>query len=71
MYYVVSLGVVAIGVTFIAIPAYRIFCEQTSFGGLTQVCIMCSYHRVDIDCKRLRKNSEYEKGRRSSYSSPV
>lgn len=37
MYYVVSLGVVAIGVTFAAIPAYRIFCEQTSFGGLTQV----------------------------------
>ncbi|CAJ0602512.1 unnamed protein product [Cylicocyclus nassatus] len=37
MYYVVSLGVVAIGVTFAAIPAYRIFCEKTSFGGLTQV----------------------------------
>lgn len=33
-----SLGVIAIGVTFAAIPAYRIFCEQTSFGGLTQVC---------------------------------
>ncbi|VDL83564.1 unnamed protein product [Nippostrongylus brasiliensis] len=37
MYYVVSLGVVAIGFTFAAIPAYRIFCEQTSFGGLTQI----------------------------------
>ncbi|CAI4227736.1 unnamed protein product [Auanema sp. JU1783] len=37
MYYVVSLGVIAIGVTFAAIPAYRIFCEQTSFGGLTQI----------------------------------
>ncbi|KHJ94800.1 cytidine and deoxycytidylate deaminase zinc-binding region [Oesophagostomum dentatum] len=37
MYYVVSLGVVAIGVTFAAIPAYRIFCEKTSFGGLTQI----------------------------------
>ncbi|KAJ1351669.1 hypothetical protein KIN20_007780 [Parelaphostrongylus tenuis] len=37
MYYVVSVGVVAIGVTFAAIPAYRIFCERTSFGGLTQV----------------------------------
>ncbi|KAK5983107.1 hypothetical protein GCK32_003501 [Trichostrongylus colubriformis] len=37
LYYVVSLGVVAIGVTFAAIPAYRIFCEETSFGGLTQV----------------------------------
>ncbi|KAK6023824.1 cytidine and deoxycytidylate deaminase zinc-binding region [Ostertagia ostertagi] len=37
LYYVVSLGVVAIGVTFAAIPAYRVFCEKTSFGGLTQV----------------------------------
>ncbi|CAD6192709.1 unnamed protein product [Caenorhabditis auriculariae] len=37
MFYVVSIGVVAIGLTFAAIPAYRIFCEQTSFGGLTQV----------------------------------
>uniref|UniRef100_A0A0M3IMC2 Cytochrome c oxidase assembly protein COX11, mitochondrial n=1 Tax=Ascaris lumbricoides TaxID=6252 RepID=A0A0M3IMC2_ASCLU len=37
MYYVVSIGVVAVGVTFAAIPAYRIFCEKTSFGGLTQV----------------------------------
>ncbi|KAK6042774.1 hypothetical protein COOONC_19720 [Cooperia oncophora] len=37
LYYVVSLGVVAIGVTFAAIPAYRIFCEKTSFGGLTQI----------------------------------
>uniref|UniRef100_A0A1I7WMB2 Cytochrome c oxidase assembly protein COX11, mitochondrial n=1 Tax=Heterorhabditis bacteriophora TaxID=37862 RepID=A0A1I7WMB2_HETBA len=37
MFYVVSLGIVAIGVTFAAIPAYRIFCEQTSFGGLTQL----------------------------------
>ncbi|GMT24702.1 hypothetical protein PFISCL1PPCAC_15999 [Pristionchus fissidentatus] len=37
LYYVLSIGVVAIGVTFAAIPAYRIFCEQTSFGGLTQV----------------------------------
>ncbi|VDK33956.1 unnamed protein product [Anisakis simplex] len=37
MYYIVSLGVVAVGVTFAAIPAYRIFCEKTSFGGLTQV----------------------------------
>jgi cytochrome c oxidase assembly protein subunit 11 len=37
MYYVVSIGVVAIGLTFAAIPAYRIFCESTSFGGLTQV----------------------------------
>ncbi|EYC44262.1 hypothetical protein Y032_0466g1958 [Ancylostoma ceylanicum] len=37
MYYVVSIGVVAIGVTFAAIPAYRIFCEKTSFGGLTQI----------------------------------
>ncbi|CAB3409990.1 unnamed protein product [Caenorhabditis bovis] len=36
-YYVLSLIVVAIGCTFAAIPAYRIFCEQTSFGGLTQV----------------------------------
>lgn len=32
-----SLVIVAIGCTFAAIPAYRIFCEQTSFGGLTQV----------------------------------
>ncbi|KJH44440.1 cytochrome c oxidase assembly protein CtaG / Cox11 [Dictyocaulus viviparus] len=37
MFYVVSIGVAAIGVTFAAIPAYRIFCERTSFGGLTQV----------------------------------
>lgn len=36
-YYVMSLVIVAIGCTFAAIPAYRIFCEQTSFGGLTQV----------------------------------
>lgn len=37
MFYVVSMGVVAIGLTFAAIPAYRMFCEATSFGGLTQV----------------------------------
>uniref|UniRef100_A0AC34F688 Cytochrome c oxidase assembly protein n=1 Tax=Panagrolaimus sp. ES5 TaxID=591445 RepID=A0AC34F688_9BILA len=37
MFYVVSIGVVVIGLTFAAIPAYRIFCESTSFGGLTQV----------------------------------
>lgn len=37
LYYGVSLGVIAIGFTFAAIPAYRIFCEQTSFGGTTQV----------------------------------
>jgi cytochrome c oxidase assembly protein subunit 11 len=37
MYYVVSIGVIVIGLTFAAIPAYRIFCESTSFGGLTQV----------------------------------
>jgi len=37
MFYVASLGVVAIGFTFAAIPAYRMFCEATSFGGLTQV----------------------------------
>ncbi|CAI2351458.1 unnamed protein product [Caenorhabditis sp. 36 PRJEB53466] len=36
-FYVMSLVIVAIGCTFAAIPAYRIFCEQTSFGGLTQV----------------------------------
>ncbi|CAI5447072.1 unnamed protein product [Caenorhabditis angaria] len=36
-YYIMSLVIVAIGCTFAAIPAYRIFCEQTSFGGLTQV----------------------------------
>ncbi|CAD5208886.1 unnamed protein product [Bursaphelenchus xylophilus] len=37
MYYVLSIGVVAIGLTFAAIPLYRMFCEATSFGGLTQV----------------------------------
>ncbi|KAI6194832.1 Cytochrome c oxidase assembly protein COX11, mitochondrial [Aphelenchoides besseyi] len=37
MFYVVSIGVIAIGLTFAAIPAYRMFCEATSFGGLTQV----------------------------------
>ncbi|KAI6183487.1 Cytochrome c oxidase assembly protein COX11, mitochondrial [Aphelenchoides bicaudatus] len=37
MFYVISLGVIAIGLTFAAIPAYRMFCEATSFGGLTQV----------------------------------
>uniref|UniRef100_A0A1I8AAH0 Cytochrome c oxidase assembly protein COX11, mitochondrial n=1 Tax=Steinernema glaseri TaxID=37863 RepID=A0A1I8AAH0_9BILA len=37
LYYIISIGVIAIGVTFAAIPAYRIFCESTSFGGLTQV----------------------------------
>lgn len=37
MYYALSLGVTAIGFTFAAIPAYRIFCETTSFGGTTQV----------------------------------
>ncbi|TKR59543.1 hypothetical protein L596_029197 [Steinernema carpocapsae] len=37
LYYIISIGVVAVGVTFAAIPAYRIFCESTSFGGLTQV----------------------------------
>ena len=37
MFYVVSIGVVAMGLTFAAIPAYRIFCESTSFGGTTQV----------------------------------
>ncbi|CAJ0937233.1 unnamed protein product, partial [Mesorhabditis belari] len=37
LYYAMSLGVVAIGATFAAIPLYRIFCEQTSFGGLTQI----------------------------------
>uniref|UniRef100_A0A914XYG9 Cytochrome c oxidase assembly protein COX11, mitochondrial n=1 Tax=Panagrolaimus superbus TaxID=310955 RepID=A0A914XYG9_9BILA len=37
MFYVVSIGVIVIGLTFAAIPAYRIFCESTSFGGLTQV----------------------------------
>lgn len=37
MFYVISVGVVAIGFTFAAIPAYRLFCERTSFGGLTQV----------------------------------
>lgn len=37
LYYGISLSVIAIGFTFAAIPAYRIFCETTSFGGLTQV----------------------------------
>uniref|UniRef100_A0AC35TFJ0 Cytochrome c oxidase assembly protein COX11, mitochondrial n=1 Tax=Rhabditophanes sp. KR3021 TaxID=114890 RepID=A0AC35TFJ0_9BILA len=37
MYYVLSLGVVFVGLSFAAIPAYRIFCESTSFGGVTQV----------------------------------
>lgn len=37
LYYAISLGVIAIGFTFAAIPAYRIFCETTSFGGLTQI----------------------------------
>ncbi|KAK0427571.1 hypothetical protein QR680_010301 [Steinernema hermaphroditum] len=37
LYYIISIGVIAVGVTFAAIPAYRIFCESTSFGGLTQV----------------------------------
>ena len=37
MYYVVSIGVVFLGLSFAAIPAYRIFCEATSFGGTTQV----------------------------------
>uniref|UniRef100_A0A7E4V0Z8 Cytochrome c oxidase assembly protein COX11, mitochondrial n=1 Tax=Panagrellus redivivus TaxID=6233 RepID=A0A7E4V0Z8_PANRE len=37
MYYVISIGVVAIGLTFAAIPAYRIFCEATAFGGTTQI----------------------------------
>uniref|UniRef100_A0A914RLS5 Cytochrome c oxidase assembly protein CtaG n=1 Tax=Parascaris equorum TaxID=6256 RepID=A0A914RLS5_PAREQ len=36
-----------IGVTFAAIPAYRIFCEKTSFGGLTQVA------RVAKDSERI------------------
>jgi hypothetical protein len=40
MFYVISLGVVATGLTFAAIPAYRMFCEATSFGGLTQVCFL-------------------------------
>jgi cytochrome c oxidase assembly protein subunit 11 len=40
MFYVISLGVIAIGFTFAAIPAYRMFCEATSFGGLTQVCFV-------------------------------
>jgi cytochrome c oxidase assembly protein subunit 11 len=39
MFYVISLGVIATGFTFAAIPAYRMFCEATSFGGLTQVSL--------------------------------
>uniref|UniRef100_A0A0N4ZKE4 Cytochrome c oxidase assembly protein COX11, mitochondrial n=1 Tax=Parastrongyloides trichosuri TaxID=131310 RepID=A0A0N4ZKE4_PARTI len=37
MYYVLSLGVLFVGLSFAAIPLYRIFCESTSFGGTTQV----------------------------------
>jgi len=37
MYYVISIGVVFLGLSFAAIPAYRIFCEATSFGGTTQI----------------------------------
>lgn len=57
MYYVISLGVIAIGFTFAAIPAYRMFCEATSFGGLTQVCFleMSATDRINFDflgCQR-------------------
>uniref|UniRef100_A0AAF5CWR1 Cytochrome c oxidase assembly protein COX11, mitochondrial n=2 Tax=Strongyloides stercoralis TaxID=6248 RepID=A0AAF5CWR1_STRER len=37
MYYVLSLGVLFVGLSFAAIPLYRIFCESTSFAGTTQV----------------------------------
>lgn len=37
MYYIISIGVVFLGLSFAAIPAYRIFCEATAFGGTTQV----------------------------------
>lgn len=36
-YYAISVAVLAVGATFAAIPLYRIFCEKTSYGGLTQV----------------------------------
>ena len=36
IYYSLSIIVLAAGLTFAAIPAYRMFCEQTSLGGLTQ-----------------------------------
>uniref|UniRef100_A0A0K0FGN2 Cytochrome c oxidase assembly protein COX11, mitochondrial n=1 Tax=Strongyloides venezuelensis TaxID=75913 RepID=A0A0K0FGN2_STRVS len=37
MYYAMSLGVLFVGLSFAAIPLYRIFCESTSFAGTTQV----------------------------------
>nr|CDJ97478.1 Tesmin TSO1 and CMP dCMP deaminase and Cytochrome c oxidase assembly protein CtaG Cox11 domain containing protein [Haemonchus contortus] len=62
MYYAVSLGVVAIGVTFAAIPAYRIFCEKTSFGGLTQIAKdferIANMKRVEDRLIRVQFNSD-------------
>uniref|UniRef100_A0A914XG29 Cytochrome c oxidase assembly protein COX11, mitochondrial n=1 Tax=Plectus sambesii TaxID=2011161 RepID=A0A914XG29_9BILA len=36
-YYVLSVVVLAIGLTFAAVPAYRMFCESTAYGGTTQI----------------------------------
>lgn len=60
MFYVISMGVIATGLTFAAIPAYRMFCEATSFGGLTQV-LLSIFLSIEVVSTRFRLQTTLKK----------
>ena len=39
MTYLFALAVATAGAAYAAVPLYRVFCQQTGYGGTTQVCV--------------------------------
>ena len=44
MNYVFALAVATAGAAYAAVPLYRVFCQQTGYGGTTQVCTYLPTH---------------------------